>query len=382
MIGKLTNLLITLFGILTRRRWKRRLQFGEDIILGKELNDRLIAITTEENIKLNSNLYSVVSGPNPEWLDVFSKSFVLEGSFYTEHKNAFLIGFCAVAIDSRGNVLLDSTLGSKGYLDKTGDSKFIQSFERLETEKNIEVVFSLVNVLSKSYFHWVSEVLPMLRSYFEYGRINGQLPTIIIDSSPTEFQLQFLDLMGVPKDKVLFWEYKKIRANKLVLSSLNFLRIKVDDFNAWHLYSKCGLNWLAERFERSREVKKDQRIYVSRRESRVVINEEELVYFLKKRNVKQVFLEDLSVADQIDLFKRAALIISVHGAGLVNLIFSRGIKVIELFPDERNTYLTYHYFQISNYFDHDYTLCYCKTQNNDHDIVVDLDLLNQLLGDV
>lgn len=358
------------------------METGDGIVHSKKFNDGLVAISVEEKVQLDSKRYSVVSGPNPDWLDVFSKEHIIEGAFYTEHENAFLVGFCAVAIDSRGNVLLESTLGSKRYLDKTGDSKFIQSFKRLPTEATLDVVFSLVNVLSKSYFHWVSEVLPMLRSYFEYEFINKQFPTIVIDRMPTEFQLQFLDLLGVPKDKVLLWNYKKIRAKKLVLSSVNFHRIKVDEFNALHLYSKNGLNWLAERIESSKKVHKHERIYISRRESRVVVNEVELLDFLEKRNVKRVFLEDLSVADQIDLFKRTDLLISIHGAGLVNLVFSKGIKVIELFPDVRNTYLTYHYFQISNYFNHEYTLCYCRTQNTSHDIVVDLDLLNELLGDV
>jgi hypothetical protein len=46
-----------------------------------------------------------------------------------------------------------------------------------------------------------------------------------------------------------------------------------------------------------------------------------------------VYLEGMSVADQILLFQRAEFVISPHGAALANLIFCEpGTKVIEFMP--------------------------------------------------
>ncbi|PPR44541.1 MAG: hypothetical protein CFH18_00416 [Alphaproteobacteria bacterium MarineAlpha5_Bin8] len=80
-------------------------------------------------------------------------------------------------------------------------------------------------------------------------------------------------------------------------------------------------------------------IYISREDSntRKILNEDELVESLKKLNFKIISLSKLNVFDQINLFKNAKLITGYHGAGFVNIVFSKPkTKVIELFPNSKH----------------------------------------------
>ncbi len=77
-----------------------------------------------------------------------------------------------------------------------------------------------------------------------------------------------------------------------------------------------------------------ERIYVSRARAkrRRVTNEEALWAMLEGRGFKQVFLEEMTWAEQIGAFRGAREIVAAHGAGLANLVFCEaGTRVVELF---------------------------------------------------
>jgi capsular polysaccharide biosynthesis protein len=78
----------------------------------------------------------------------------------------------------------------------------------------------------------------------------------------------------------------------------------------------------------------NRRIYISRRSSdRRLKNESEIISNLRYYGFCLVELEKRSFREQIRLFREAQVVISPHGSGLANLVFSsRGTIVIELFP--------------------------------------------------
>ena len=84
----------------------------------------------------------------------------------------------------------------------------------------------------------------------------------------------------------------------------------------------------------SRPRRPDKRIFISRATSgrRRIVNEEELYSGLARYGFECHRLEDLSIEEQIALFYDAEMVVSPHGAGLVNLLFSSRAKVLELFP--------------------------------------------------
>ena len=67
---------------------------------------------------------------------------------------------------------------------------------------------------------------------------------------------------------------------------------------------------------------------------RSVSNYDEIVVWAESNGFKVVIAEDYSVKDQISLFANCKTLISVHGAGMSNIVFmKKGGKVIELSPD-------------------------------------------------
>jgi capsular polysaccharide biosynthesis protein len=86
----------------------------------------------------------------------------------------------------------------------------------------------------------------------------------------------------------------------------------------------------------SRVVPKNERIYISRRDTphRRVVNEAELEDRLAQEGFSTVLLSKLSFAEQVSLFCSAAFVFAPHGAGLANVIFCRpGTVVAEFCPD-------------------------------------------------
>lgn len=75
---------------------------------------------------------------------------------------------------------------------------------------------------------------------------------------------------------------------------------------------------------------------------------------LLSKGLKKVILEDLSFADQVQIFASADVIVSPHGAGLSNLVFCRpDTKVLEFFSPN---YVNVCFWVLSNHVGADY---YC-----------------------
>jgi glycosyltransferase involved in cell wall biosynthesis/capsular polysaccharide biosynthesis protein len=79
---------------------------------------------------------------------------------------------------------------------------------------------------------------------------------------------------------------------------------------------------------------RNRRLLVARKgPTRKIHNLEQVQAFLSRYDFETVYLEGMSMADQILLFQSAEFVVAAHGAGLANLLFCEpGTKVIELVP--------------------------------------------------
>jgi hypothetical protein len=66
---------------------------------------------------------------------------------------------------------------------------------------------------------------------------------------------------------------------------------------------------------------------------RRVNNEDQLAPMLKSFGIEIVHAETLPIAEQAALFRNAQMIVSPHGAGLSNMLFSRRASIVELYPN-------------------------------------------------
>jgi capsular polysaccharide biosynthesis protein len=81
-------------------------------------------------------------------------------------------------------------------------------------------------------------------------------------------------------------------------------------------------------------LRKKRRLLVARKgPTRMIHNFRQVYSFLSKHGFETVYLDGMSVVDQIVLFQNAEFIVGPHGAGLANLLFcDPGTKVIEFMP--------------------------------------------------
>ena len=83
------------------------------------------------------------------------------------------------------------------------------------------------------------------------------------------------------------------------------------------------------------EKKSQERIYVSRKLAvkRHLTNEDDFLGVLEKHEFQKVYLEQMNIREQVELFSSASHVIGPHGAGLTNVIFAPfDVKILEIRP--------------------------------------------------
>ena len=120
------------------------------------------------------------------------------------------------------------------------------------------------------------------------------------------------------------------------------------------------------------------RIYISRGKAskRRLLHEEEVIKLLRDFNFTTVYAEDLTYAQQVQLFYNAKVVVGAHGAGLTNILFGRDLQVIELHPADL---VRSHYFMICKALNFNYHYILGSPGNHKQDFKIDPEKLKMLL---
>lgn len=207
----------------------------------------------------------------------------------------------------------------------------------------------------KNYYHSLIDNIPRL--YLLHQDEYKKIPEIklLVSSELTKLEDFYLKKLLPENVKVFlvkpnnFYFLEKLIFPQLLTSS-----------NAGYLPSEY-LEFFIKKIKPNRERNKVNRIFISRKNSRSrhIQNEDEILDRLAIHGFKRYFLEELSITEQIELFYDADYVIGVHGAGLVNLIFSSEINVLEIFP---TSYVMTHYYYLSKSLNHTYRYCCCDSK--------------------
>lgn len=240
-----------------------------------------------------------------------------------------------------------------------------------------------------NYFHWMFDVLPRLKlanDTFGLKNINY----FLLPSIKNIFQIQTLDYLGIFKNKIITNDnYKHLYFDKLVITDHPYVfsnnsRLDVQKIPNWII------NWLKSKFYKIGNTKNSfKKIYIQRNKNKIldanqlsrnIFNEDELIFFLKKKGFKIINLEGLNLNRQASIFRNAKVIIGLHGAAFTNLIFCRSnTKIIEL----KNTYTKDMYLNIAKKNNLKYYGVICKTVgksiNQQGVIKVDINKIKNLI---
>jgi capsular polysaccharide biosynthesis protein len=202
------------------------------------------------------------------------------------------------------------------------ESVFLSKKTRIEQE-SIFILGSFPN----NYFHWLIQMLPRI-SIVENNPLLKDLP-IVLPKDMKKYVKESLEIIGY-LDKVIFLDIGVYQFDKLHVCTP--LWIEHPDIT----YSQT-IEWLRRNFIKQESYSQKRRIYISRKDvtERNITNESDLEPILNEYGFEIITLSNYSVAEQVQLFQEAEMIIGVHGAGLSNLVFATpGCVVIEVFIEK------------------------------------------------
>lgn len=188
----------------------------------------------------------------------------------------------------------------------------------------VETPFALLGTDGYNYSHWLSRnVLKLF--LLDAGGVPDSLP-ILVNEDLRAFQYEYVDLLGIPRERLM-----PVPRDTVLRCS----EVLVPTIMRGHAKMRAAIDWLRQRLAVCMVPPEDanDRLFVSRKDApqRVLLNESELEMRLADLNFKTVTLTGMSVAEQIRTFSKARVIVSAHGSGLTNLVFSPpGAAVVEI----------------------------------------------------
>jgi capsular polysaccharide biosynthesis protein len=199
----------------------------------------------------------------------------------------------------------------------------------------------------ENYYHWMIESLPrLLLIQKDYADA-----LIIIPDPAPEFVKTTISLLGFEKTISLpISEMEILKINNLVFPNLEFEKAEdyVAESNKRQIHNKgtpapFSNNGLTNDLIISVKEKilshfpqlpvSTKKIFVSRsrQKFRRLVNEKDLEPILKKYGFEIVYFEEMSFAAQVKLMQETEILLSTHGANLVNILFlPPNAKVIEM----------------------------------------------------
>lgn len=183
-----------------------------------------------------------------------------------------------------------------------------------------------------NYFHWLTQ--PGLAPLFLKDNFNLSIPGIAL-------ALSHRPKRSLPKyvSSILqFFAPEAPLIEDVALTSSSLCLFSLQEHLTPTFVSPAQILWLQRRCRdgiKLSSAKPWRRILISRKRSRRrrCLNEDQLFATLAGYGFERIFLEDLSVLQQLRIFSESFLIVGVHGAGLANLVAcAPHSTVIELIP--------------------------------------------------
>ena len=228
----------------------------------------------------------------------------------------------------------------------------------------------------RGYYHWLLESVPKLLE------IRRTVPdfTLLIPASYTDaFYDETLRMLGIAKVERLH-PGVVYRVPRLALP---YSGLVMGNYSAEALQEvKTAFLKAAGAPEPTRVPK---RLYISRHKAvrRKVMNESEVEQLLTAQGFETVCFEDYTFEEQVRACAAAEMLVSIHGAGLSNMVFlPAGATVVEFrkFDNGENYFFT----QLAVTLQHSYHLLYCAAADEQHsvqdaDLWVDIAALKVLI---
>jgi len=181
---------------------------------------------------------------------------------------------------------------------------------------------------SETYFHWMTDAMPMLLWEKEKNLLNDY-DHFLVHPMFKKFHQESMKYLGISSKKIKFLnKHKRYACETLVLHTRHHVSGRIPKNTIRKI--KTFLD-PAEPCPQ----KPVKRIAVLRtgNASRKIENANEIISKLEKNSFKLYQPDHYSIKEQVNIFKKANIVVANHGSALTNIIFCRrGTQVVELFP--------------------------------------------------
>lgn len=285
---------------------------------------------------------------------VSSYECFLPDTYYVSLADGCIIGGSSVVISKEGVILYDMLSKRKEYQANMTDNglfllggkpRHISEYYVYnyygKKDASLNKGISLACNMSNNYYHFMLEVAA--RFYLlEKTEIPSDIPLIVDEVVLNIPQMkEIIDALNTDNREIItIKQNHRMKVKRLyVISEPNVIipnsSIKGESRTENFAFDKYAIDFLKHRLSSLLTTGKTdtpKRIFLSRKNcNKRQCNEEELLPILKNYGFKVVYTEDLSVADQIQLFSNAEHIIGSSGAAFTNLIFCDEGTIATLF---------------------------------------------------
>lgn len=226
--------------------------------------------------------------------------------------------------------------------------------------------------------HWFFDILPRFHLLQQSGAC---IEKYVIGKLTHSFQYESLDMLGIPRDKIIQVEQNDFHlvADQLLVPAVPWMIGKSPRWAYQYIRHQLKDNHLIN------PIPGYERIYVSRQDAyaRYVINEDEVMELLQSKGFTKIVLTPLTTTEKIAMYSSAEVIVAPFGSGNINFAFCNpGTKVIELTP---HTITDDYFWKISNHAGLDYYEVICdieypaKPVGGADNLVVNMDKLQNVL---
>lgn len=213
-------------------------------------------------------------------------------------------------------------------------NKVLLNFSDYKT-REIEAGIYLSGLASNAFGHWLPEFLPKLQ-FLEKHPDFAKLPIIVDENMP---QSHFDHLRRLANNPLILLPANESFLCKRLLVAPSPAFSPVELFpNDIPVPEMPGLSPRALRFIQGNQSHKtneprNKRIFLARKNMkwRRLLNEDDIAENLSELGFKKIFIEEMTVSEQIDLFQEAQWIVAPNGSSLLNVIFAdTNIKLLVL----------------------------------------------------
>jgi len=241
-----------------------------------------------------------------------------------------------------GGIVEESVWG-QGWL---GRDRSLTALRLPRPEFKLGSYFTVATPFSEGFAHWVLDVLPR---FYSLGRLPADDMRILVAKPLNSWQRESLELLGIDASRI------EVLGPNYVAPEILYFPSFVGDPGNEH---RDGMQWLRDKLLGNfASARKDRRLYISRRLAarRRILNEAELYPILHDHGFEIVEAERMSFRDQVELLSQTEAVVSLHGAGLSNILFAaRGCKVLEIFDPDHVKVM---YWALADVLEHEYWYC-------------------------